>query len=325
MSEKNKISVGIVGAAGYTGGELLRILLHHPKVENIYPQSRSQHGKSVADVHTDLFFEDSIHFVAQVPQDVSVLFLCLPHGEAKQYMKDNEGYSDALIIDLSQDFRIKSDDNDFVYGLPELNMEALKSAKHIANPGCFATAIQIALMPLAKAGLLKQDIHISAITGSTGAGVGLTSTSHYTWRSNNISSYKVFNHQHLGEIAQSITQLQDCCPSIHFVPYRGSFTRGILASCYTHSDASQEELEQIFFKYYVHNPFIKCIGRHPDIKQVVGTNNACVYVKKHEDVVFVEAVIDNLLKGASGQAVQNMNIALGYPQHDGLLLKSPAY
>ncbi len=324
MSASDNISVGIVGSAGYTGGELLRLLVQHPKVQSIFAQSRSQAGKPVSEVHTDLFFFEDMRFVAKVPQEVDVLFLCLPHGEAVQYMSENN-FSSTVVIDLSQDFRIQKSDNDFIYGLPELNEVYIRDARHVANPGCFATAIQIALLPLAKAKVLNDDIHISAITGSTGAGVGLSATSHYTWRAHNISSYKVFNHQHLAEIRQTIAQLQGKSPNIHFIPYRGNFTRGILASCYTKCDLSHEEVISLYNQFYKDNPFIRCISKHPDVKQVVGTNNACVYVNKHDDIVFVESVIDNLLKGASGQAVQNMNIALGWAQDMGLMLKSPAY
>lgn len=325
MSSHEKISVGIVGATGYTGGELLRILLLHPMVGNVYAQSRSQSGKPISEVHSDLFFYSDLQFMGQIPQNVDVLFLCLPHGEAINYLKDSNTNNQTIIIDLSQDFRLHRNRNEFIYGLPELNLQQIKHSNHIANPGCFATAIQIALLPLAQAKMLTNAVHISAITGSTGAGAGFSTTAHYTWRTNNISSYKVFDHQHLGEISQSIVQLQGNCPAIHFIPYRGSFTRGILASCYTECSLSQEELDTIFQAFYTNNPFITIVSTHPNVKQVTGTNNACVYVKKHDNIVFVEAVIDNLLKGASGQAVQNMNIAMGWSEDLGLKFKSPAY
>jgi N-acetyl-gamma-glutamyl-phosphate reductase len=243
----HKIKAGIIGAAGYTGGELIRILLHHPKVSIEFCYSRSQYGKLISDIHTDLFGETDLVLPMKFNQTLDVLFLCLPHGETKPFLEKNSFSPTIKIIDLSNDFRLKKDANDFIYGLPELNKIEIKQAKHIANPGCFATAIQLALLPLAKNKLLQNDIHISAITGSTGAGISLTETSHFTWRNNNASAYKTFTHQHLGEIGESITQLQPTYNhSINFIPYRGNFSRGIIATIYTDFPGSLEDAKSIY-------------------------------------------------------------------------------
>ena len=322
----HKIKAGIIGAAGYTGGELIRILLHHSKVDIIFCYSRSQAGKKINDIHNDLLGDTDLVFTNEINQEVDVLFLCLPHGEASTFLANNSIPPSTKIIDLSNDFRLKENANDFIYGLPELNKEAIKQAKHIANPGCFATAIQLALLPLAKQNLLQSDIHISAITGSTGAGVSLSETSHFTWRNNNISVYKPFTHQHLGEINESLAQLQNIfTESINFIPYRGDFTRGIIATIYVDSDKSIEEVTVIYQQFYNAEPFVFISEKTVDLKQVINTNKCLLHLEKHGNKLMIISIIDNLVKGASGQAVQNMNLMFGFEENEGLNLKSVAY
>jgi N-acetyl-gamma-glutamyl-phosphate reductase len=321
-----KIKAGIIGAAGYTGGEITRILLNHPKVKIDFCYSRSQHGKLVSDIHTDLLGDTDLIFTKEINPNIDVLFLCLPHGETKPFLKNNDFSPTTKIIDLSNDFRLKKDANDFIYGLPELNKNKIQEAKHIANPGCFATAIQLSLLPLAEKNLLKSDIHISAITGSTGAGISLTETSHFTWRNNNASAYKTFTHQHLGEIGESITQLQNTFNhSIHFIPYRGNFSRGIIATVYTDFSGSLEEAKSIYQNYYKEEKFIFITDKNIDVKQVVNTNKCLLYLEKHDNKLMIISIIDNLIKGASGQAIQNMNLMFGFEENEGLKLKSVAY
>ena len=320
------INVGIVGGAGYTAGELLRILIHHPEANIVSVMSSSQTGKKVSDLHTDLEGDIETTFSDSIDESCEVVFLCSGHGKSKAVVEGGIIPEGAKIIDLSADYRIKSDAHNFVYGLPELNREAIKSAQNIANPGCFATCIQLGILPLAFAGLLKDDVHVSAITGSTGAGQNPTGTTHFSWRSNNASVYKVFTHQHLAEIKQSLVQLQqDFSKVVNFVPMRGAFTRGILATSYTKTDAPEEELIELYKNYYADHPFVVISDSEPDIKRVVNTNKAILNVQKHGDLVVIISVIDNLTKGASGHAVQNMNLMFGLDEKTGLNLKPAAF
>ncbi|AFD08556.1 N-acetyl-gamma-glutamyl-phosphate reductase [Solitalea canadensis] len=321
-----KIKAGIIGGAGYTGGELLRILINHPNVEIAFVHSNSNAGNLISDVHTDLLGDTDLKFASETSQNIDVLFLCVGHGDAKKFLAANPFDVKIKVIDLSQDFRLKShasiDGHDFVYGLPELQREEIKKAANIANPGCFATCIQLALLPLAAKGLLTDEVHISATTGSTGAGQSLSSTSHFSWRNNNLSVYKAFEHQHLKEIGQSLKQLQNGFEkSINFIPYRGDFARGIMASAYLNFNGTQEEAVQLYKDYYDGHPFTHVSDKNIDLKQVVNTNKCLVHVEKHGDKLMVLSIIDNLLKGASGQAVQNMNLLFGLDETAGLRLK----
>ncbi|WP_430810630.1 MULTISPECIES: N-acetyl-gamma-glutamyl-phosphate reductase [unclassified Carboxylicivirga] len=319
------IKVGIVGGAGYTAGELLRILLQHPKAQIGFVQSTSQAGLPVTAIHTDLVGDTDLVFDGEIDYSVDVLFLCMGHGRSRQFVKDIPTTYAGKIIDLSHDFRLKELADGFVYGLPELNGAAIREAKYIANPGCFATAIQLALLPLAAAKQLS-EVHIHAITGSTGAGQACSPTTHFSWRNNNASVYKSFEHQHLGEIGESMLQLQpDFAQDINFVPMRGNYPRGILASVYLDSDLSEEEAVSLYGSYYKQHPFTHTVVSNPDVKQVVNTNKALVCVKKHGSKLHIVSVIDNLLKGASGQAVQNMNLLFGLDEAAGLRLKSVAF
>jgi len=319
-----KIKAGVIGGAGYTAGELLRILINHPNVEIEFVNSSSNAGNPLTDVHngligeTDLVFTDALPFTA-----VDVLFLCSAHGDSKKFLDSNEIPASVKIIDLSTDYRAKSPSHDFVYGLPELNREEIVKATRVANPGCFATAIQLALFPLAAAGLLTDEIHVNAITGSTGAGVKPTETSHFSWRNNNISIYKAFNHQHLEEIGQSLRQLQPGFQkSLNFIPVRGNFARGIYATTYTTCALSLEDARKLYADFYKDAAFTFVVTKNPDMKQVVNTNKGIVYLEKHGDKLLIVSMIDNLLKGASGQAVQNMNLMFGLDEKTGLNLKS---
>lgn len=318
------IKVGVIGGAGYTAGELLRILIHHPEVDIVFVNSSSNAGNSVADVHSGLIGETSLIFTSELPlEEVDALFLCSAHGDSKKFMDENAVPQSVKIIDLSTDYRAKSTEHDFVYGLPELNRDEIRKANRIANPGCFATAIQLALFPLAAKGLLTDEVHINAITGSTGAGVKPSSTSHFSWRNNNISIYKAFGHQHLQEIGQSVQQLQPGFDkALNFIPVRGNFTRGIYVTTYTKCDLTLEEAKALFRNYYNDAAFTFVTDKNPDMKQVLNTNKAIIYLEKHGDKLLIVSVIDNLLKGASGQAVQNMNLMFGIEEKTGLGLKS---
>lgn len=321
---KTKIRIGIAGGAGYTGGELIRILLNHPNAEIVFVHSKSNAGNLLSDVHADLLGDTELKFSSSLSNNIDVLFLCLGHGESEKFLAENKIDSKIKIIDLSQDFRLNS--KDFVYGLPELQREKIRSAKKIANPGCFATAIQLALLPLADKKLLNDEVHVSAVTGSTGAGQSLSASSHFSWRNNNISIYKAFTHQHLGEINQSLKQLQNNFSSdINFIPYRGNFTRGILASVYVNSKLSLDEAKKLYSEHYKSHPFVTVSEKTPDVKQVVNTNKCILYIEKHGDKLHVQSVIDNLTKGASGQAVQNMNLIFGLDETSGLKLKPSAF
>lgn len=322
-----KIKAGIVGGAGYTGGEMLRLLLNHPDVEIAFVLSSSNEGNLVSDVHTDLYGDTDLHFSGTLNQDIDVLFLCVGHGDAKKFLDANPINKGIKIIDLSQDFRLKAAaGSDWIYGLPELNRERIRTADYIANPGCFATAIQLGLLPLAAKGLLKKEIHINATTGSTGAGQSLSATSHFSWRNNNLSVYKAFDHQHLNEIGESMLMLDDNFNAgINFIPQRGDFTRGILASIYMESDLSAEEAVELYEDYYADALFTHVSKKNIDLKQVVNTNKGLVYVQKHGNKLLIISIIDNLLKGASGQAVQNMNLMFGLEERQGLRLKATAF
>ena len=318
------IKVGIIGGAGYTAGELIRLLINHPETEIKFVNSSSNAGNPVADVHSGLVGETDLVFTSELPfEQVDALFLCSAHGDSKKFMDENNVPANLKIIDLSTDYREKRTDHDFVYGLPELNRDAIRNAQHIANPGCFATAIQLALLPLAAAGLLTDEVHVNAITGSTGAGVKPSSTSHFSWRNNNISIYKAFDHQHLQEIGQSLRQLQNGFDkAVNFIPVRGNFARGIYATSYINCSLSLDEAKKLYKEYYQDAAFTFVVDKNPDMKQVVNTNKAIIYLEKHGDKLLIVSMIDNLLKGASGQAVQNMNLMFGLDEKAGLGLKS---
>ena len=321
-----KIKAGIIGGAGYTGGELIRLLLNHPGVETSFIHSRSNAGKPIHSVHQDLIGDTELTFTNKLSDDVDVLFLCLGHGESRKFLVENKIAEKIKVIDLANDFRLTAQSSignrHFVYGLPELNRDMIKSAQNIANPGCFATAIQLGLLPLAKAGLLK-DIYTTGITGSTGAGQSLSTTSHFSWRVNNIQAYKTLTHQHLGEIGESLLHLQPKNDiDLSFVPWRGDFTRGIFISSTIHCDLSVEELNVLYSTFYTGHPFTHVSKEPIFLKQVVNTNKAIIQVEKAGSKVVVHSAIDNLLKGASGQAVQNMNLLFGVDETSGLKLKS---
>jgi len=319
-----QIKVGVIGGAGYTAGELLRILVHHPAVEIVFVNSSSNAGNPVVDVHSGLIGETDLIFTSELPfGEVDALFLCSAHGDSKKFMDNNDVPAAVKIIDLSTDYRAKSPHHDFVYGLPELNRADIRKATRIANPGCFATAIQLAIFPLAAAGLLTDEIHVNAITGSTGAGVKPSDTSHFSWRNNNISIYKPFGHQHLGEIGQSLRQLQaGFSKAVNFIPVRGNFARGIYVTAYTQCSLSLEDAKELYKDFYKDAAFTFVVDKNPDMKQVVNTNKGIVYLEKHGDKLLIVSMIDNLLKGASGQAVQNMNLMFGLDEKAGLGLKS---
>jgi N-acetyl-gamma-glutamyl-phosphate reductase len=320
----SSIKVGIIGAAGYTGGELLRILINHPSAEIVFANSQSQAGKPAHDTHTDLLGDTDLVFTSELPFDqVDVLFLCSGHGQSKKFLEENAVPGSVKIIDLSTDFRDESEG--FVYGLPELNRERIKSADKVANPGCFATTIQLALLPLAKAGLLG-EIHVSAITGSTGAGQALSSSTHFSWRNNNMSIYKAFTHQHLTEIGQSLRQLQDgFSEDINFIPYRGNFARGIMANVYLNYEGSLEDAKSLFSDYYDEHPFTHISDKPINVKQVVNSNKCILELQKQGKKLLITSITDNLLKGASGQAVQNMNLMFGLDENTGLKLKTISF
>jgi N-acetyl-gamma-glutamyl-phosphate reductase len=326
-NKKGAVSVGIIGGAGYTAGELIRILLNHPQAELIFVQSSSNGGNLLSDVHTDLLGDSDIRFVTEADFSlIDVVFFCTGHGKSKDFLQKNTIPENVKIIDLSHDFRLKREENDFVYGLPELNRELIRKSNRIANPGCFATGIQLAILPLAAAGLIKDELHVNAITGSTGAGQSPSETSHFSWRNNNISVYKAFEHQHLDEIIQSLEQLQsDFRFDINFIPVRGNHTRGIFASVYTKFDGSLEDAVQLYQDFYASHPFVFVSHSNPDLKQVINTNKAIVYLEKHGNKLMILSVTDNLLKGASGQAVQNMNLMFGLEETMGLNLKAVAF
>ena len=322
-----KIKAGIIGGAGYTGGETTRLLLSHPNVELVFAQSRSQAGKPLNSVHHDLVGDTDLKFSEGFNQTVDVLFLCLSHGESKKLLTENIFPSTTRIIDLGNDFRLgeKAGNREFVYGLPEFQREKVKSAKNIANPGCFATTIQLGLLPLAKAGLLK-EVHTTGITGSTGAGQKLKDTTNFTWRANNISAYKTLTHQHLGEINRTLKSLQsNFVEAINFVPWRGDFTRGIFVTSVLDCNLTLVNANKLYKDYYASHPFTNVADGMIDMKQVVNTNKCLLFLEKIENKLAIHSATDNLLKGASGQAVQNMNLMFGLEESAGLKLKGSVF
>ncbi len=321
------IKVGILGAAGYTGGELIRLLLNHPEAEIVFANSESNAGNPVADIHEGLLGETDLRFSSELPfSQVDVIFFCFGHGKSEQFLKEHAVPDHVRIIDLAQDFRLAAPGNDFVYGLPEINREAIAHARHVANPGCFATCIQLGLLPAAKMGLIRSDVAVNAITGSTGAGQKPTGTTHFSWRNNNLSIYKAFNHQHVPEIRQSIKQVQGFLDAdIEFIPYRGDFARGIFATEVVRTDADIETITAAYQSFYAEAPFTHYASKALDLKQVVNTNKALVHCDKYGDKLLITSCIDNLLKGAVGQAVQNMNIMFGIDETAGLKLKASAF
>jgi N-acetyl-gamma-glutamyl-phosphate reductase len=324
---KEKIKAGIIGSAGYTGGETLRLLLNHPHVEVAFMQSRSQAGKKVTSTHTDLLGETELIYTSDHHHPVDVLFLCMSHGESKKLLSEHTFPLSTKIIDLGNDFRLgdKAGDREFVYGLPEFQREKIKTAMNVANPGCFATAIQLGLLPLAKAGLLK-EVHTTGITGSTGAGQKLQDTTHFSWRANNISAYKTLTHQHLGEIHQTLKDLQPGFSGpVNFVPWRGDFTRGIFVTSVLECTLSHEEVNELYQNYYSTHPFTHLVEEMIDLKQVVNTNKCLMHLEKVGTKLAIHSITDNLLKGASGQAVQNMNLMFGFEESEGLKLKAGVF
>ena len=320
------IKVGILGAAGYTGGELIRLLLNHPEAEIVFANSESNAGNLVSDVHEGLIGDTDLRFTDEMPFDqVDVVFFCFGHGKSEAFLKEHTIPAHVKIIDLAQDFRIKGD-HDYVYGLPEINKAEIAKAQHVANPGCFATAIQVALLPAAKMGLLKKDVAVNAITGSTGAGQKPGATTHFSWRMGNLSIYKAFTHQHLAEIKQSLVQVQGSLDAdIDFIPYRGDFARGIFCTAVIKTEAEGSDVVAAYQDFYKNATFTHYSDKAIDLKQVVNTNKALVHVDCFEGKVLVTSAIDNLLKGAVGQAVQNMNIMFGLDESSGLRLKASAF
>ncbi len=327
-----KLKVGIIGGAGYTGGELVRLLLNHDHAEIVAVQSRSQAGKTLASVHRDLLGDTNLAFVENIKpflSELDALFLALPHGKAKAFLEENELKSSTRVIDLSQDFRLKNSSKlgskEFVYGLPELHREQIKKATYIANPGCFATAIELALLPLAKAGSLHRAV-VTGITGATGAGAQLSSTSHFSFRANNIQAYKTLTHQHMGEVEESLHFAAGTSDAkVSFVPWRGDFTRGIFVSAVVESKLSKTEALSMYQSFYESHPFVAVTGDAIDLKSVVNTNHAQIEINQEAGQLVIHVAIDNLLKGASGQAVQNFNLSFGLPEMSGLKLKGAAF
>ena len=321
------IEVGIIGGAGYTAGELIRLLINHPKTAISFVYSTSNSGNNIYSIHQDLVGSLDMKFTNEINPNIDVLFLCLGHGNSREFLEKNQFSEKTKIIDLSNDFRLENDkvidDKSFVYGLPELQKEAIQKAKYIANPGCFATAIQLAILPLAKASLIKSDIHINAVTGATGAGTSLSKTTHFTWRDNNFSHYKAFTHQHLGEINQSVKQLQqNFSHEVYFMPNRGNFSRGIFATAYTNFEGNLDEAKELYKSFYKDSKFTFVSDDEIHLKQVVNTNKCLIHLHKYNNKLLITSIIDNLLKGASGQAIQNMNLQFGFTEAEGLKLKA---
>lgn len=321
------VRVGILGAAGYTGGELIRLLLNHPEAEIVFANSESNAGNPVADVHEGLYGDTELCFTSEMPFDsVDVVFFCFGHGKSEAFLKEHSIPENVKIVDLAQDFRLEAPNHDYVYGLPEINKERIAKAQHVANPGCFATCIQLGLLPAASMGLIKGSVAVNAITGSTGAGQKATATTHFSWRNNNMSIYKAFTHQHVPEIRQSLRQVQGHLDAdIDFIPYRGDFSRGIFATEVIKTDRPLEEIVEAYKAFYRDARFTHYVDKAIDMKQVVNTNKALVHCDKYGDKLLVTSTIDNLLKGAVGQAVQNMNIMFGLDEATGLNLKSSAF
>lgn len=321
------IRIGIIGGAGYTAGELIRLLLNHPEAEMVFIHSESNAGNRITDVHSGLYGETDLVFTNELAlSDVDVIFLCLGHGKSEEFITSHDIPNTVKIIDLAQDFRLAAPGNDFVYGLPEINRQHIAQAQHVANPGCFATCIQLGLLPSASMGLLTHDVSVNAITGSTGAGQKPSATTHFSWRNNNLSIYKPFSHQHVPEICQSLAQVQGHFDiSIDFIPYRGDFARGIFATEVVRTDATIEDIVKVYKDFYADAPFTHYVEKPLDLKQVVNTNKALVHCEKYGDKLLITSCIDNLLKGAVGQAVENMNIMFGIDETAGLRLKPSAF
>ncbi|MDR1356178.1 MAG: N-acetyl-gamma-glutamyl-phosphate reductase [Tannerellaceae bacterium] len=321
------IRIGIIGGAGYTAGELIRLLINHPDAKIVFIHSKSHEGDKVTDVHRDLLGETDITFAGDTPLDtVDLLFFCTAHGDTRKFIEQTPLPDTLKVIDLSTDYRIKSEEHDFVYGLPELNRRQICHARHIANPGCFATCIQLSVLPLAKHLMLNSELHVHAVTGSTGAGVKPSATTHFSWRSDNVSVYKPFEHQHLAEVKQSLTQLQQSFHSaVNFIPMRGAFARGIFATVYMDTKIDLSEIRRIYEGYYDDHSFTFITDRSPDLKQVVNTNKCFVHLEKYGHKLLITSVIDNLLKGAAGQAVHNMNLLFGLEETVGLHLKPSGF
>ena len=337
------VRVGILGAAGYTGGELIRLLVNHPNAEIVFANSESNAGRKVYDVHEGLYGDTEIVFTSEIPWNtIDVVFFCFGHGKSEQFLKEHQIPESVRIIDMAQDFRI-SGDHDYIYGLPEIHREQIRNCRHLANPGCFATCIQEALLPLAKAGLLVDDISVNAITGSTGAGQKPGATTHFSWRSNNLSIYKLFTHQHLHEICQTLNELKPASAphvadtlnegydadgiTVDFIPYRGNFSRGIFCTATVKLDQAlpAEEIVRLYRNFFADAAFTHYSDNPLDLKQVINTNKAMVHVDVFGRKVVVTSVIDNLLKGAVGQAVQNMNLMFNLDEKAGLNLKASAF
>ena len=320
--------VGIIGGSGYTGGELIRLVLAHPELDLDFVYSSTKSDIPLTNIHQDLLGNTNLKFTKIVNLNVDILYLCLGHGNSISFLKENSFSENTLIVDLGNDFRLKNDENfnsrKFVYGLPELQRESIEKSNSIANPGCFATAIQLSLLPLAENNKLISDIHVNATTGSTGAGVGLASTSHFSWRNNNLSWYKPFNHQHLEEINQTLDSL-GCTSKIHFLPQRGNFTRGIFATAYTKFNGSLKSVKDLYVDYYQKHPFTHVSDENLSLKSVINSNNCFLHLHKHDNLLLITSILDNLIKGASGQAIQNTNIIMGWEEKLGLELKASTF
>ena len=322
------IRVGVVGGSGYTGGELIRLILQHPSMELDFVYSRSKEGEKISTCHADLLGQTKIRFTKKINKNIDVVYLCLGHGNSLEFLKNNNFSKKTLIVDLGNDFRLKRDSSfngrNFVYGLPELQREKIKSSDSIANPGCFATAIQLSILPLAQNNTLKNTLHINATTGSTGAGISLNPTSHFSWRNNNFSWYKPFEHQHINEIYQSVNQLGSN-PKINFLPNRGNFTRGIFSTCYTEYNGSLNDVKKIYKSFYREHPFTLISENEISLKSVINSNYCFLHLYKHENILLITSILDNLIKGAAGQAIQNTNIIMGWEEDAGLQLKASTF
>ncbi len=323
------IKAGIIGGSGYTGGELIRLLLNHPEVAIDFVYSSTKPGKPISQAHPDLYGLQDLKFSGEINSEIDVLFLCLGHGHSREFLSANTFHESTKFIDLSTDFRSEAQSDfgqrNFVYGLTELNGDKIRKADNIANPGCFATAIQLALLPMAKANMLNQSVHINGTTGSTGAGIMPSATTHFSWRNNNISWYKPFTHQHMNEVNESLHSFQSPPGKLYFLPHRGNFSRGILITAYTEYSGTQEEAEEQFREFYSAAPFTQLVDQPIQLKQVVNTNQCHIHLHKHDDILLITSAIDNLLKGASGQAVENLNLMFGLKQETGLRLKAGAF
>ena len=330
-TKRNKIRVGIIGASGYTGGELLRLLIHHPNVDIVFAKSNTHKGKLISNLFNDLEGEIDMKFSSTINQDIDVLFLCTGHSKTVNFLNENKLKKEIKIIDLSQDFRLENSydtlnhKRQFIYGLPELKKEEIKNANNIANPGCFATVIQLGLLPIISKNLVFSDIHVNAVTGSTGAGIKPKATSHFSWRNNNISWYKPFEHQHLNEIYHNFKKLSKKKHKINFLPMRGNFTRGIFCTSYFKSEIELDSIYKVYSKFYKNHPFTNISKNEIDLKQVINTNKCLIHLCKKDDIILITSVIDNLIKGASGQAIQNMNLMFDLNENQGLKLKSSIY